>query len=236
MLGGALPAVIIYMSSLIAFLALAYPLLNFGELLSTPEIGEHAFHVVTPRFVEMHLINTQPLNGDTEVAPSPTTWDFLTNDSRKANAPTAKSFVVEADGVLIDVLEVRFKRQVIHAPVLHPDLRVGNSIYVLLKDSIPDGANVKVTDSPADAEDYLTGLSFTTTAATNRLNTVLHVNQVGFATNASAKRGYVSLYLDRIRLDRIRPISLTLSLVKTLKYPRNSFRIRSSSTFLRFKE
>ena len=164
--------------------------------------------MLAPHLVELSLTNTQeiPLAGG--VNTFPTVWDFLDHDVRKANAPTVASFEVDADGTVLDVVGIGFTRRSAYAPENETDLRVANSIYVLLEDPIPEGATVTVTDRPEDTYDYLTGLTFTTTADPDRVNSAIHLNQVGFVPTYAnglpgVKKGYVSLFLGDLGIARV---------------------------------
>ena len=147
------------MSSLIGLFALITPLLE--STLTVPEVGEHSLRVLTPRLLEMHLVNTQQLSTE-EIPTSPTTWDFLNFDGRQEMAPTTSSFEVDVDGSAFPVVGIGFRRQPLYAPLNQYDLRIGNSIFLLLGESVRDGSEITVRDRPEDDVDYLAGFSFAT--------------------------------------------------------------------------
>lgn len=196
------------MSSLLAFLALLTPLLDLEETITVPEVGDHELILVTPRVLELRLTNTQATPENDEATTSPTVWDFLSSDARKANAPTLESFEVQVGGEVVPVIGIGFQRQPRYAPLGEPDLRVGNAIYLLLEEGVPLEAEVLVQDSSADALDYLTGMEFKTVAMADRVSAAIHVSQVGFEPTyesgmESVKQGFVSLYLGDLGLTRL---------------------------------
>ena len=193
------------MSSLIGLFALITPLLE--STLTVPEVGEHSLRVLTPRLLEMHLVNTQQLPTE-EMPTSPTTWDFLNFDGRQEMTPTTSSFEVDVDGSSFPVVGIGFRRKPLYAPLNKYDLRIGNSIFLLLGESVSDGAKIRVRDRPEDDVDCLTGLSFATEVDANRISPAIHVSQVGFEPMYETgfpglKQGFVSLYLGDLGVTRV---------------------------------
>jgi hypothetical protein len=193
------------MSSLISLFAFLTPLLEHS--LTVPEVGEHSLRVLTPRLLEMHLVNTQELPAD-DSQTFPTTWDFLDVDRRKDTAPSLNAFQVEVDGSPVPILGIGFSRRPLFAPLKEYDLRVGNSIFLLLGESISTDVEILVKDSPGNEVDYLSGLSFVTEATTSRVSPAIHVSQVGFEPiyeggHPGLKQGFVSLYLGDLGVTRV---------------------------------
>ncbi len=193
------------MSALTSFFAYAASLLSLQQALDVPAVGDHSLNVVTPRLLELHLVSTQEIIEGVETFP--THWDFLTKDARKANAPTVASFQVTADGAAVPVEAIGFRRLPIYAENEETDLRVGNSIYLLLGRELTEGATIRVTDRAVDAHDYLLGLTFETELTSQRPNRSIHVNQLGFIPETeegpSPKEAFVSIYLGDLGVARV---------------------------------
>ncbi|MGO8696530.1 MAG: hypothetical protein ACLQVY_02265 [Limisphaerales bacterium] len=107
--------------------------------LQLPKVGDNAPHILTPTLLELDLITT------TEQANPPpvTNWN-LVNARSQFVAPALSAFTVTANGQLITVTTVGFKRRPLYAPMSNYDLRVADSLYLELSTPIADNQTVQV--------------------------------------------------------------------------------------------
>ncbi|MFL5322236.1 MAG: glycoside hydrolase family 9 protein, partial [Myxococcaceae bacterium] len=157
--------------------------------LHTPNVGEHELRVVSQKVLELVLITSK--------SPDPArvdAWDFVdeTTGQLKSSAPQPSDVTVLADGQSVSVQSVGFRRRVRYAPLVMRDLRIENSLYLVLSSPIADGAQLEVKN-PSGAL-WASTTQFVAKADPLRLSTAIHVNQVGYAT-ASTKRAQVGYYL-----------------------------------------
>ncbi len=193
---------------------------DFDQGLELPDIGYHELRVLTPRLLELYLVNSQDQPGgwDTSTRPismlppltAPYWWDFLDGRAPRANAPTPASFTVEIDGQAAGIERVGFRRRSFHGDRTGEVLRVGQSIYLLLDQAVPNNAVVSVRDAPGSATPYLEDFSFETQSHPNRLSPLIHVNALGYGATWPVQDGpgdkiaHVSLFagdLGRIYAD-----------------------------------
>ncbi len=154
-----------------------------------PAVGEHSLHALTPTWLELRLITTQ--------APPPAgvdRWNFVTPDGRCA-APAPGSFQITADGQIIPVMTVGFKRRVSSAALLERDLRVENSLYLHLARPLTSGQKVVVTQ--ADGLLVPAKETFAVTVDPLRTSPVINVNQEGYAP-AFPKQARLGYYLGNL--------------------------------------
>lgn len=165
------------------------PTLSAQLWLLPPAVGEHSLRALTPTWLELRLTTTQ--------APPPAgvdRWNFVTPDGRCA-APEPGSFQVTADGKIIPVVTVGFKRRVSSAALLERDLRVENSLYLQLARPLTEGQKVVVTQA-----DGLLGpakKTFAVTVDPLRTSPAIHVNQEGYAP-AFLKQARLGYYLGNL--------------------------------------
>ncbi|MFT4637651.1 MAG: hypothetical protein ACI8T1_000961 [Verrucomicrobiales bacterium] len=127
---------------------------EFEEALLLPKVGHHELRIITPRLNELYLVNTQESPGgwDANQKPplmlslrtTPQWWDFLDWGAPRGNAPHKGSSQVTVDGQASSIERVGFRQRALYAEKNIPDLRVGQSIYLLLADSVSEGARVQV--------------------------------------------------------------------------------------------
>ena len=107
--------------------AASLPNANGGNLpagypnLDLPAVGTTAMRVLTPTVLELEKITTKAAD------PAPVgEWDF-------ANAmPDASSFTVHVGAQTATVAQVGFERRPLYAPIRHYDLRIRNSLVLVL--------------------------------------------------------------------------------------------------------
>src|SRR5687768_10532687 len=96
----------------------AQPVLSDENPLSLPEVGSYGLRVLSPTVLELTLIAGKLAD------PAPVSaWDFVSADLT-LNLPAINKFVVKADGVVLPVTQVGFKRRPIYAPEKPRDLRI----------------------------------------------------------------------------------------------------------------
>lgn len=151
----------------------------------TPQIGDHALHVLSPNLLELVLVNTkQPDPAQVD------SWDWV-NGQQIFVPPVMRSIKVIVSGQTNVVTTFGFKRRPVYAPLLNWDLRIGNRLYLQLTSPISQGATVQVIN---DGTLWPTNMSFTAVADPLRFNPAIHVNQEGYLP-AYPKKAAVGYYL-----------------------------------------
>ena len=153
--------------------------------IQTPQVGDHALHILSPNLLELVLVNTK------QPDPAPVdSWDWV-NGQQLFVSPVFSSLKVMVAGKNDAVTGFGFKRRPVYAPLLNWDLRIGNQLYLLLSSPIPDGATVQVINGGTL---WPTNLAFTAVADPLRFNPAIHVNQEGYLP-AYPKKAAVGYYL-----------------------------------------
>lgn len=151
-------------------------------------VGDHGMRVLTPTVLEIALVNTQPTNGGLM-----SNWNFFTAPGGTLQLPPISVVQVTVDGVVVEASYAGFRRRPLYAPLAPRDLRVDNRLFLNLSQPVADGSQVRVTLTDADGPGTGT-YTFNATAAPDRFNAALHVNQEGYGTT-SPKIGLVGYYL-----------------------------------------
>ena len=153
--------------------------------IQTPQIGDHAVHILSPNLLELVLVNTKqpdPAHVDS--------WDWV-NGEQIFVSPVFSSLRVLVAGKSDAVTTFGFKRRPVYAPLLNWDLRIGNQLYLQVTSPIPDGATVQVIN---DGTLWHTNMAFNAVADPLRFNPAIHVNQEGYLP-AYPKKAAVGYYL-----------------------------------------
>lgn len=164
--------------------------------LAVPQVGDHQLRILSPRVLELSLVTTKE--------PDParvTTWDFVGENAR-LQLPALSNWVVRINGSAVSVKAAGFKRRVLYAPLKRRELRIGNWLYLELGVPVRDGQTVQVTNP--NEEFWPKTLSFTATAAPQRLSPVIHVNQAGYVPGQS-KKAMIGFYLGSLGELQIAP-------------------------------
>jgi hypothetical protein len=154
--------------------------------LDLPPVGFTQLRAVSPTVLELELVNTK--------FPDPATvavWNWV-DASGRFHGPSVSNLVVTVSGQPVTVQGLGFKRRPLYAPLAHPDLRIGNFLYVQLAAPLADGQSVQVQDP--DGLFWSTNLSFSLTVDSHRYSPALHVNQEGYVPT-SPKQAMVGYYL-----------------------------------------
>jgi hypothetical protein len=184
---------------------------DFEHALRLPEIGQHELRILAPRLLEISRITTQEQPGgwDTSASrvamtpplTSPQAWNFLGPFNPTEDAPNRDTLQVTVDEADVAIERVGFRRRTHYAKKDGGDLRIGHSIYLLLGESIPTGANVSVTDVDSSETKWLEDLDFSAQSLANRYSPMIHVNQVGYGATwegrdgGATKKAYVHGFL-----------------------------------------
>jgi hypothetical protein len=153
-----------------------------------PLSGENYLHILSPTVLELVRINTKD--------PDPArvdSWDWV-DDNGNFTPPNLGSLRVKVNGVTKTVASVGFKRRPLYAPQAVYDLRIANSLYLILSSPIADGQSVQVTN---DGTLWPTNMLFTAIADPLRYNPAIHVNQEGYLP-AFPKKAIVGYYLGNL--------------------------------------
>ncbi|MBK8476952.1 MAG: glycoside hydrolase family 9 protein [Opitutaceae bacterium] len=147
--------------------------------LQVAQVGDSQLYVLSPTLLELKLIDTQP-PGSGPLA----SWNFVTPNGQLA-APAVGKFSVQVDGRAVSVLSIGFKRRVLYAPLQPYDLRVENSLYLLLSSPISDNQLVEVTNP--DTSLWSSRTLFQTVSDPQRYSPAIHVNQEGYVPTLPKK-------------------------------------------------
>jgi hypothetical protein len=148
--------------------------------------GAHRLTILSPTCLELSLVTRK----DPDPAPFPQ-WNFVTG-TNQVRLPAASEFQVITGGTNVSVAKVGFKRSVLYAPFKVRDLRVLNSLYIILASPVQEGAVVEVKSS--NHEVITDAMHFTNRLDRARSSPVLHVNQTGYLAS-EAKTAMLGYYL-----------------------------------------
>ena len=154
--------------------------------LAMPPIGHSQLRILSPAILELTLIATKAPDPE-----PPAQWNFV-DPNFNLSLPASSEFVVRAGTNTLSIATIGFKRRPLYAPLETRDLRIENSLYLVLSNSIPPGASVTVKNPSARYWDEFT--SFTAVADPFRFNPALHVNQSGYLPTGP-KKAMVGFYL-----------------------------------------
>jgi len=144
--------------------------------LAMPAPGEQGLRILTPHVLELTLITTKRANGGAEE------WDFVSGEG-KPGLPDAAQCNVTVNGATREVTAAGFKRRVLYAPLAKRDLRIGNYLYLTIREPVPDDAAIAVKVGER---------KFSAKAERLRWSPVIHTNQTGYesAWPKTALAGY----------------------------------------------
>jgi hypothetical protein len=157
--------------------------------LELPQPGYSRLRVLTPRLLELTLINTKPPNPARVIS-----WDLVRTNGEVA-LPGVKDLIVLADGKPIAIEKIGFKRRPIYAPLKRRDLRIENDLYLILGAGVPDGAAVELKNPSAKLWSPVT--KFVARFEPLRFSPLLHVNQESYAPS-QPKKAMVGFYLGNL--------------------------------------
>lgn len=149
-----------------------------------PAVNAHSLHILTPNLLELKLINTKEQD-----PASVTNWNFVQNGT--FHAPSPKQFTVRAKGKPLKVDSVYFKRRPFYGPIYPRDLRIENSLYLLLNGSVPEGQFVEVRNPGGQL--WPASMVFTNSATPLRYSPAIHINQEGYIPS-HPKKAMVGYY------------------------------------------
>lgn len=157
--------------------------------LSVPQPGAHQLRIISPTVLELGVINSK--------RPDPARvdrWD-LVDANGQLHAPANGELTVLADGQLIQIQSVGFKRRPWYAPLRQRDLRIADYLYLKLAAPVAAGQTVVVQNPssrlwPAD-------WNFKAKADPFRYSPAIHVNQVGYLPGFP-KSAVVGYYLGNL--------------------------------------
>src|SRR6185437_9406937 len=153
--------------------------------LQIPKPGESALHILTPNVLELVRINTEQQHSGTVDS-----WNWVDTNGN-LTLPNMSSLKVVVDGQTNSATVIGFKRRPLYAPQATWDLRIANSLYLLLSTHISDGQSVQVIN---DGSLLPTGMLFSASADPLRYNPAIHVNQEGYLP-AYPKKAIVGYFL-----------------------------------------
>jgi hypothetical protein len=201
-------AVMLLLSSCRAGQELPTPVAFSSEQpLLMPSPGATKLTILSPTCLELSLVTKKESN------PAPLgQWNFV-DASHKATLPEVGSFRVTSGGETVSVNKVGFKRSVLYAPQKTRDLRVLNSLYLLLAAPLKEGAPVEVKSS--DGALITAAMHFTNRFDPARLSPVLHVNQTGYLAN-EAKTAMAGYFLGTLGELKFQDLSTKFELIETV--------------------
>src|SRR5438105_2666337 len=96
---------------------------DHDNALVLPEVGSSQLRTLTPTILELTLITTKTANS-TRL----TQWDFA-DFAGHLRLPSVNKLQVVADGQLVPIHAIGFRRRVVYAPLPKRDLRISNYLY-----------------------------------------------------------------------------------------------------------
>jgi hypothetical protein len=180
-------------SSVIGWLALAGLCgTGFGEPadwdLKLPGPDDHKLNILAPNLLELVRVNTK------QPDPAPVdSWDWVTGQGVFSPGDTTGVRVV-ANGQTNAVSGIGFRRRPVYAPLYPWDLRIGNYLYLQLRDPISEGQSVRVVN---DGSLWPTNMEFSAVADPLRSNPAIHVNQEGYLPTYP-KKAIIGYYLGNL--------------------------------------
>lgn len=154
----------------------------FPDEVSLPAAGSRDLRLLTPQWLEIRGVSRRP---DFSHAMEP--WGELEGPDLRVREPKAESFGVSVDGHPAQILRIGFRRHPIFADYHAFDLREMNQIFLQLAAPVPEGGEVKVTDTTGKL--WPTPLS--ARLDPDRESPLIHFNRLGYAPGFP-KRAYVS--------------------------------------------
>ncbi len=155
--------------------------------LPLPEVGDHELRILNPYLLELKLVTTKEKGKD------PQQWNFFDHESRQLNLPETRDFDIRfGDQSIVGVVaEVGYKRRPLYAPHRDWDPRIGNWLYLQLKQPVPEGATVTVAERTGNLWNPAK-VTFIATNSADRFSPAIHVNQAGYQTGFAkhARAGY----------------------------------------------
>ena len=172
----------------IALVASALSAVNAVELnpAALPDVGHSQLRILSSNLLELTLITTK------EPDPGrPTQWNFV-ESNYALNLPPASEFDVRFESNKVAVSNIGFKRRPLYAPLRVRDLRIENSLYLVLATPVAPGQRVVVTNPSGTL--WKEPTRFEGMADALRFNPAIHVNHTGYLPGTT-KRGMVGMYL-----------------------------------------
>lgn len=186
------------------FSARGEPVITDENPLALPSVGAHGLRILSPTVLELTLIGSK--QADPAV---PSVWNFVNGD-QSLSLPGLASFVVKADGVVLPVTQIGFKRRPIYAPEKPRDLRIANHLYLMLAVGVAEGQEVEVFNPLMN---LWREQRFTATMEPMRYSPAIHVNQAGYMPGLP-KKAQVGYYLGSLGELHV-PAGSSYSLVET---------------------
>ena len=154
--------------------------------LALPQVGDCYLRLISPTVLELAVVDTKSPDKDRLLY-----WNWITTNAQ-FESPRLTEFQVTAGTQSVDVEAAGFKRRVLYAPLKPRDLRIGDFLYLQLKQPIADNETVEVKNPSGKL--WAADWSFQTVANPERWSPAVHVNQVGYAP-ALPKKAMVGYYL-----------------------------------------
>ncbi|MDB6017633.1 MAG: hypothetical protein JWR19_2122 [Pedosphaera sp.] len=156
--------------------------------LRMPKPGDSTLHVLSPKLLELVLINTAA-QGSSQVSQ----WNFVNSGSFQA--PSASQMTVTVDGQPVAIQSMGFKRRPLSAPLNNYDLRIENCLYLLLASPVTDNQTVVVKNP--DGTLWSSSTQFSAAVNPLRYSPAIHVNQEGYVPSLS-KQAMIGYYLGNL--------------------------------------
>src|SRR5688572_30838290 len=109
-----------------------------GNSISLPQVGDAELRILSPTILELNLVSTK------EPDPAqPTEWNFV-DANHNLQLPPATEFEVTAGTNKLSISTLGFKRRPLYAPLRSRDLRIENSLFVVLSSPVANGQTLSV--------------------------------------------------------------------------------------------
>ena len=156
-----------------------------NQSISPPLAGDHELRILSPHTLELLYITSKAADKE------PAEWNFV-DANLNLHLPAAEQLLVKINGSPVTPKIIGFKRRVAYAPKNVRDLRLSNSLFLELTDSISLDAQVEISNPSGLV--WKKDLVFTAKNDSTRWTPVIHVNQIGYAPSWP-KKAMVGYYL-----------------------------------------
>ena len=151
-----------------------------------PAVGHSQLRILSPTLLELTLITSKA----PDPAP-PTVWNFV-DTNYNLTLPPAAEFNVRLGTNPVAINRIGFKRRPLYAPLKQRDLRIENSLYLVIATPVASGQSVTVKNPSGNLWSETT--RFSATADPLRFNPAVHVNQSGYLPSGP-KKAMIGFYL-----------------------------------------
>lgn len=155
---------------------------------SPQPVGDYELRILSSTVLELRYIT-----GKAE-GKAPTEWNFV-DANLNLLLPAVNQILIDVNGVPVEIKKMGFKRRVAYAPKNVRDLRLGNSLFLMLANPLPAEASVEIKNPSGNI--WKSGMVFSRKFSSDRWTPAIHVNQVGYELS-QPKKAMIGYYLGNL--------------------------------------